>query len=521
MPPRSSRGRGGQGDRSQAASAADAGPSNSGRDAVPPAMLAALDALADAAPSLLRLQGPSGALPAPLSISALRRLVQQLESAIVEIQQCSVEEQNAAASLLLLLPRFPVTAVLMLSQPSTLGMAPPDEGSQRIGLEAKARLRGATLVVAILARTPHSHVKAIRDVFRSLLRAGVLSFAARNMAQAAAAVEAAAPHRVVPGICVDELYAGYTVVFVAARVASSWPELAPEVEAAFEHSQVLQHAGRLFVLLLTAVAARRGVQGDGDQARWSNLSGLVYMSKSLGSLLRGLGRTPRAAAAVRGWPLHALLVFAVGQLSAGEPPGPTYGLPAELVAAAARPQGGGFFVKDVSTVLFTTAYALSAADVPMHGFSRRGLLTVALGLGQWAIAADAARRAAGEARVEDHSFTAAAAVCAAGNLLRGTALEAEWERQALTDAWRLVRDAAVAGLLLQGCFPGCEMLEYADSLWLLLGLEASEGDGAGSQLTQACLLHVSSAVLLQRSSRIPSPQVHRRDEMCPHPQLSQ
>jgi hypothetical protein len=489
MPPRSSRGRGGQGACSQAAATSATGPSTSGRDAVPPAMLAALDALADAAPSLLRLQGPSGAPAAPLSISALRRLVQQLDSAIVEIQQCSAEEHNAAASLLLL-PRFPVTAVLMLSQPSTLGMAPPDEGSQRWELEAAARLNGSLVVACILndvveallnSKASHSRGHALRDVYRRLLRAGMLSFAARNMAQVAAAVEAAAPHRVVPGTCVDELYAGYTVVFVAARVASSWPELAPEVEAAFEHSQVLQHAGRLFVLLLTALAARRGMAADAEQGVQQLLHcafvGVKGILRACVSLLRGRGRTPRAAAAVRGWPLHALLVFAVGQLSAGELPGPTYGLPAELVAEVAGlgPAAEPNVDTDIEEAFLAMADTLSATDLPIQGFSRRVLLTVALKLGQWAIAAEAARRAAGTAQVKEHCETAVAALCAAGNLLRGSVLEAEWERQALADAWRLARDAAVAGLFMASAFPGCEMLQYADGLWLLLGFEAAGG----------------------------------------------
>jgi hypothetical protein len=266
MPPRSSRGRGGQDALSPEAAAAGAGPSASGRAAAPCSAAAALDALADAAPSLLRLPAPSGAPAAPLSISALRRLVEQLRRGSEAIAQRS-SEQDGGAAVALLRPRLSVTAALLFHQPLMWVPPPVDEGHQRWELEAAALREGRVLVVDALhtavdellhrageASNDGGHVG--RDAYRRLLRAGVLSFAARNMAAAAAAVEATAPDSAVPREVALEAYCGGSIVFTAARAALVWPALAPEVEAAFEGSQVLQHAGRLHVLLLARVAGR-------------------------------------------------------------------------------------------------------------------------------------------------------------------------------------------------------------------------------------------------------------------------
>jgi hypothetical protein len=495
MPPRSSSGRGGQSARSQAAAATGAGPSTSGRDAVPPAVLAALCALANAAPSLVRLPGPYGAPPAPLSLSTLRRLLSQICSGSAELSKG--EDGGVVAAATLLLPQTPVTLALLLSQPPK---DVPDDGSERLQLEAQACNSGRMVTVQILVMaslevgdsTPPYTSARLRAILLCLLRAGVLSFAARNMAQAAATVEATPPGAALPSMFVVEFSVGTRLAYVAALAARTWPELAPEVEAALEDSQLLQHAGRLFVLLLAAMGPRLGIGGaveEGVQLHMLEaMDGSKILTQSCATLLSGHGATPRAAAAVRGWPLHALLVFAVGQLSAGEPPTPTYGLPAELLAAGAAlraERGLAGAQAELSKALQCVAAVLSAPYVPMHGFSRRGLVAVSLDLGRWAVAAAAEQRAASGAPISLHSYTAVAAVCAAGQFLRGCALEAQWEQQALEDAWRLARDAAAAGLIFSGAFPGCEAADYSDGVSLLLGTEAAQGAADDLQLPHA------------------------------------
>jgi hypothetical protein len=404
------------------------------------------------------------------------------------------EDGGVGVAATLLLPQAPVTLALFLSQPRK---DVPGEGSERLQLEAKACNGGRALAVNILekaisvepASLPPRTSARVRDTYRSLLRADVLRFAARNMAQAAAAVEATPPGAALPSMCVVEFYYGAGLAYVAALAASNWPELGPEVEAAFEDSHVLQHAGRLFVLLLAAVGARLGIGGAVDQQVLQAIyDGGKYIVHVCARLLRGSGRTPRAAAAVRGWPLHALLVFAVGQLSTGETPAPTYGLPAELVAAAAglRAERGAAAPTEPCRISWTAACALSAPDVPTHGFSRRGLVAVSLGLGRWAVAAAAQQRAAAEAPGSWNDCTAVAAVCAAGQLLRGCALEAQWDQQALKEAWRLARDAAAAGLLEGGVFPGCEPASFSDGVSLLLGIEAAQGAADDVQRVTCC-----------------------------------
>ena len=84
MPPRNQRARaaagGAQAGRATAASGSDAGPSTSGRSSGVPPKLQVVLALVDAAPRLLGLSGPDGAVPAPLGTAALQRLNQQLTS---------------------------------------------------------------------------------------------------------------------------------------------------------------------------------------------------------------------------------------------------------------------------------------------------------------------------------------------------------------------------------------------------------------------------------------------------------
>ncbi len=229
---------------------------------------------------------------------------------------------------------------------------------------------------------------------------------------------------------------------------------------------MLQSAGRPLVALLAALGERAGLAAREGKAMRDFLElALSIISQTCVALLWGYGRTPRAAAAVRGWPLYALLVFAVGQLSAGEPPGPTYGLPAELVAEAARVYSARHADSPLKPVPgWALVYAFSTADVQTDGVSRRGLLLVTIRMGRRAMAADAARRAAGSALCPEHCYTAVAAVCAAGNLLRGCALEAQWQQQALADAWRLAQDAAAAGLLQRGALPVCQALSYTHGL---------------------------------------------------------
>jgi hypothetical protein len=471
---------------SQAGAASAAGPSTSRRDAVPPAVLAALDALADAAPSLLRVPGPSGAVPAQQSPSALRRLLQLLHEASRELDGAPDLSEVSAASLLL--PGIPVTLALLISQPFTPYASAPVSG--RLRLMAEACFDGRLLAVRILSSVdfepmgmPAPHISArLRSVYRSLVRAGMLSFAARNMAQAAVDLEAtgpADPLSILPGL---ELELGARVALAAALAADAWPELAPAVDAAFEGSRVLDQAGRLSVQLLTTLGARRNPAWAGNQMLQREykrlLLGMYNASTArTGVLSRRLARTE--ATATGGWPLHALLLFGVGLLNAQQPPGPTYGLPAELVAGAAElfrcsADGQG---SDLATLMARAVVdALCTASRPVRGFSRRGLLTMALGLGRWAVAANAERRASGGEVVEEHSITAARAVIAAGSLLTGAALEAEWERQALADAWRLAWDAAATILLMAGsCFHSFACKELAEGIWRLLGPEVTGG----------------------------------------------
>ena len=151
MPPRSSRGRGGQGARSQAAPT-DAGPSTSGSSSVLPAVAEALDALSDAAPSLLRPPGPGGAQPADLSRTALIRLLGGIIKAEIELDELSDDgaATTAALLLLLLLPRCPVTFTTLYSQPVFIS-APYEEGAYRGRAKLEALVRSRVLSSRLLA----------------------------------------------------------------------------------------------------------------------------------------------------------------------------------------------------------------------------------------------------------------------------------------------------------------------------------------------------------------------------------
>jgi hypothetical protein len=315
------------------------------------------------------------------------------------------------------------------------------------------------------------HDQAMQSLCRAVIRAGMLRRVAQHAAAAAQqlAEQANAPISL-PLLSVAHVCA--SSCRLAAVAAVLWPELGPEVEAAFAESHALPNTSRL-VALLTAIPAHRFDERE-KLARLE--SALHECCEAVSRMLWAPGRTPRSADVVAGWPLHALLLAGLGRLRAADPSTPHYGLPgpvslAQILAlSSAYVQPGNRF----HPFMLELPRALAAPDVPLHGFSRRGLVAVALRTGSCAVRQAASAAGGGEQHhITLLAGTAISSLSAVGRLTEGLDLAAEWQRAALADAWRLARDAAAAGVLVGGnnlhfC-AGSASVSFREVFWQLLG----------------------------------------------------
>jgi hypothetical protein len=342
----------------------------------------------------------------------------------------------------------------------------------------------------------------LRDFTRRLLRAGMLRAAACSMASAAAAMQAA-PH---DQVCFEEAalvaqYGGWLIGYVV-QLARRCPELAAETEAALAESAALDHLSRLLVVCVASPTLAWPHPDATDTLLFVKAAAV-----SLEALAASSGLVDRSPGLFHGWPLHALLVCAVGHLSSVEEGAASYGLPPELLAGARVLRDASLALQhcaiNVATALPT---ALASPGVSLRGFGRRGPVAVVLRTGGWAVRTAGGEGGAADPATQQSLCTAAvAAVCAAGRLLHGSALEAEWQREALADAWRLARDVAAAGAAAAA---------LGNGLWQLLGdeLEQGEADDCVSSVLNAA--HVAGLAGSARAVADGSPHAHVSPLLC-------
>ncbi len=242
------------------------------------------------------------------------------------------------------------------------------------------------------------------------------------------------------------------VTVLIGRCVCLVPAAAAELEAALRDSHILQHTGRLQVLLRSA-GDRYGAP---YVSRWFPI-GCVHLACRMGDA--GASRQ-----LLGGWPLMTLLAQSVAALQALDG-GTAYGLPEELRMGVA--QLGQMASESGSTVelwddLETAACALAHGPAPLPGVSRRGALAVMLRTGRLALSAVAGGgraitpRGHSDARGADSARSLAVhAVDASTRLLLSANPAAGWVRDGGAAVWRLAADVLSADAVLSYCpYPG-------------------------------------------------------------------
>jgi hypothetical protein len=475
MPPRRSNLGARAGPSSRSRGDAGAGPSTSDRDHNLLADLRAdLDVFVELVPRLLRLPGPDGLPLQPPGVTATRALHEcflWLEAAIITATSVPAILQSHG--------RVTELCVLLLRGDEANGLS----AEQRKALE-KARDAAGMLVQRVSRTAMHGRQAAdvtwLPVLARKAARAGLLRCLACRAAEAEQHLGRPDGYNAAcatVGLC-------EFVIQLVSRCACLVPATAEELEAALRDSHILQHTGRLLVLLRSAP----GFDSLGYSALSSfNLANICLASRT--------GATDASRQLLGGWPLMALLAQSVAALQALDG-GTAYGLPAELCFSAAQLRQvaeteASSGITELLHAVTRAASALSHGPVPLHGISRRGVLACMLRAGRLALSA-----LAGGGRItlpdgsshvlisENACSLAVRSLAASAHLLLPADAAAGWVQEGSVAVWQLAADMARVGSL-QACAAGhgCRPAAFS-TVFALLQEEFSKGGKA------VCAWHV-------------------------------